>query len=68
MDNTAKENKNRILLAFFAYLVTHKYLNEVIISFDDPGHTHNEIDQQNVAPQQRYKLKGKNIIKYINFS
>lgn len=45
MDNCARENKNRYVLAFMAYLVERKIFRKVKISFLMVGHTHEDVDQ-----------------------
>ncbi|XP_071143900.1 uncharacterized protein [Mytilus edulis] len=45
MDNCARENKNRYVLAFFTWLVDIGLFKKVKISFLMVGHTHEDIDQ-----------------------
>lgn len=45
MDNCARENKNRYLLAFMAYLVEKGVFRKIKVSFLMVGHTHEDIDQ-----------------------
>ncbi|XP_062581892.1 uncharacterized protein LOC134243670 [Saccostrea cucullata] len=45
MDNCARENKNRYLLAFMCYLVECGIFRKVKISFLMVGHTHEDVDQ-----------------------
>ena len=44
LDNTAKDNKNRATLGYFAYLVGSGVFKRVIVSFLPVGHTHEDID------------------------
>uniref|UniRef100_K1RDW3 DUF7869 domain-containing protein n=1 Tax=Magallana gigas TaxID=29159 RepID=K1RDW3_MAGGI len=45
MDNCARENKNRYLLAFMAYLVGKGVFRKIKVSFLMVGHTNEDIDQ-----------------------
>ncbi|XP_062621696.1 uncharacterized protein LOC134283269 [Saccostrea cucullata] len=45
MDNCARENKNRYLLAFFCFLVEVGLFRKIKISFLMVGHTHEDVDQ-----------------------
>jgi len=45
MDNTAKQNKSKYLLAFFGYLVLRGDFDIVMLSCLPVGHTHEDIDQ-----------------------
>jgi hypothetical protein len=44
LDNCAKENKNRWLIGFFAYLIGVGLLDNLTVDFLPPGHTHIDID------------------------
>lgn len=46
MDNTVKENKNNLVLAFLAALVHYGFFLEVRVYFLPVGHTHVIIDQR----------------------
>lgn len=45
LDNTSKQNKNRYVFAFLAWLVVLGLLTDVLVSFLPVGHTHEDIDQ-----------------------
>jgi hypothetical protein len=45
VDNCARENKNRFLLAFCSLLLMWNLFTEITISFLPVGHTHEDIDQ-----------------------
>ena len=45
MDNCAKDNKNKTLFAYVAYLVLHRVFRKVKLSFLMVGHTHDQVDQ-----------------------
>ncbi len=45
MDNCVKENKNRFVLAFLAYLVYLGLFKRITASFLPPAHGHNDVDQ-----------------------
>ena len=44
LDNCAKENKNRWLLGFFAYLIGIELFTQIVLDCLPPGHTHVDID------------------------
>ena len=45
LDNAAKENKNKWVLAFLTWLVHCGWFFEIVVSFLPPGHTHVDVDQ-----------------------
>ncbi|XP_071143255.1 uncharacterized protein [Mytilus edulis] len=45
MDNCGRENKNRYLMSFLAFLVELKVFRKIKLSFLMVGHTHEDIDQ-----------------------
>lgn len=46
LDNTAKDNKNRFMLAFCDLLVHLSIFNRVTVNFLPVGHTHEDIDRK----------------------
>ena len=44
LDNSAKDNKNRYVMAFCSLLTTRRVFKEVIVGFLIVGHTHKDID------------------------
>ena len=44
LDNSAKDNKNKYLMAFFSLLTAHSIFKEIQASFLLVGHTHEDID------------------------
>jgi hypothetical protein len=45
LDNTAKQNKGKYLIAFCEILVARKVCEQITINFLPVGHTHEDIDQ-----------------------
>lgn len=45
LDNTARENKNQVLIAYLSMLVEKKVFKKVKLGFLLVGHTHDQIDQ-----------------------
>ena len=45
LDNTPRENKNQVVLAYLCMLVEMKIVDKVKIGFLLVGHTHDQIDQ-----------------------
>jgi hypothetical protein len=45
MDNCWRENKNKYVFGYASYLVQQKVFKNVIISYFQVGHTHNDVDQ-----------------------
>ena len=45
LDNTAKQCKNKYVMALLALLVEHGVFREIVVSFLPVGHTHEDIDQ-----------------------
>jgi hypothetical protein len=44
LDNSAKDNKNRFVMAFYLLLTARGIFKEVIVGFLVVGHTHEDID------------------------
>jgi hypothetical protein len=44
LDNSAKDNKNRFVMAFCSFLFARGIFKEVTVGFPIVGHTHKEID------------------------
>ena len=57
MDN-ASDNKNRTVLAFFAWMVAVGWVKVVTISMMAPGHTHEDIDALFKRIVERWKQLG----------
>ena len=45
MDNCARENKNKDVIAYCSFLVNCKLFTSIELSFLPVGHTHEDIDQ-----------------------
>ena len=45
MDNCGRENKNKYVLAYLAFLVKQRMFSEAEVSFLPVGHTHEDVDQ-----------------------
>lgn len=45
MDNCFKENKNRFMIGFLAWMVYIGWFSKVVISFLPPGHSHADVDR-----------------------
>lgn len=57
MDNCAKENKNRWLIAFCALLLKLRIFVNVCLSFLPPAHGHNDVDQMFSYFSPNWKLE-----------
>ena len=44
LDNSAKDNKNRYVMAFCSLLIARRIFKEVTVGFLVVGHTHEDID------------------------
>ena len=45
LDNTAKQNKSKFIFGFLGHLIAASVVQEVIVSFLQSGHTHEDVDQ-----------------------
>ena len=57
LDNSAKDNKNRYVMAFCSLLIARRVFKEVTIGFLIVGHTHKDIDAHITYLSKLLKIK-----------
>lgn len=50
MDNCFRDNKNKYLFAFFAYLLHHQWFRTIELYYLRPGHSHGIVDKECFQP------------------
>eukprot|EP00727_Mastigamoeba_balamuthi_P011079 m51a1_g6594 hypothetical protein (352) ;mRNA; r:273952-277156 len=55
LDNPVNQNKNNVMLGILGMLVHCGFVDEVFLFFQQPGHTHNDLDQCFSSPSNYFK-------------
>eukprot|EP00727_Mastigamoeba_balamuthi_P003589 m51a1_g13227 hypothetical protein (143) ;mRNA; r:576-1004 len=55
LDNPVNQNKNNIMLGIISMLVHCGFVDKVFLFFQQPGHTHNDLDQCFSSPSNYFK-------------
>ena len=67
LDNTARENKNNLLMTYLNYLVAKRVFKKIKVGFLLVGHTHDNIDQMFSHFLQRLNRQSATIIEKLIF-